>query len=99
MRRIWYSYLLSVVASKETLKGILLVVCLAAFASLVYVQAVIDNLLAIELSMLPQHLFSVATSLVTEGKLLECLTAAVVAYVLVTFPWPSLRSRGSLQAA
>ncbi len=91
MRRVWYSYAISILARKEFLKGMMLVVGLHLLATLVYVRAVVENFLATELGSLPEHVFSVLSSIVAEGKILECLSVGLVLYAIWAFPFPRFR--------
>jgi hypothetical protein len=61
MRRVWRTYILSIVANNATAAGVVTVVSGVLFSRLVFVQAVFDNAMATEVGQLPQFMLAAVT--------------------------------------
>lgn len=80
MRRIYYAYTVRLVTHRYTVHMALAAVALYAFAQLVFVASVINNLLAVEVGQLPRYVVGV----VRDADVLTLLTFAVLVAVGVS---------------
>jgi FtsH-binding integral membrane protein len=85
MRRIWYSYLLSVTLSFAALRGFVLGVSAMLFVTLVSLPSIISNILAVPLGVLPDYVWTTITSAFSNGEFLTLLTFGLIIFSLLSF--------------
>jgi Na+/H+-dicarboxylate symporter len=78
MRRIYYSYALSILISNALWQGVLLGACIAAFGRLTHVSAITNNILATPTGLLPEYIASAFIGAATSGELLTVLTVLLM---------------------
>jgi large-conductance mechanosensitive channel len=71
MRRIWYVFLLSIFINRGTIAGLTLGVSLGAFFKLVYVRAIISNLMHTEVGQVPLYIWKALRNNFTNGEVLQ----------------------------
>lgn len=85
MRRVWYSYGLSVLVSKATVRGFALGFSAVLFVKLVSVPSVLSNLLAVEVGALPTYVWQVIMQSIESGEILQLIMLGVVIFSLLSF--------------
>lgn len=85
MRRVWYSYTLSIMVSRFLVQGFALGVSLVLFFRLVSVPHLIQNLLNVKLGSVPEYIWQTLEHAVLEGEILKLLTLGVIVFSLLTF--------------
>ena len=73
MRRVWYSYVLSVLIHPLTLHGFVLGASAVALKELVYVRSVIHNFMQIPVGKVPTYVQNVLFDLLQNGEFLTLL--------------------------
>jgi hypothetical protein len=92
MRRVWYSYVLSLVASRAVLRGLTLGVSVAIFFTLVSVHVIVTNFLVVPVGAVPTHVWHLLTEAFVGGKFLELLTLGVIVFSLLSLGIPRPRT-------
>ena len=76
MRRVWYAYGLSIIASKAMLQGLLFGASVIGFWKLVSVSSIINNVLQVQVGQLPLYVFN---------SLLQAHVLALIAFGIIVF--------------
>ncbi len=87
MRRVYYSYILSILVSVSTGQGLLLGVSAVLFVQLVSVENIIRNLLAVELGLVPQYIWQAIWQAILGGEFLTLSTLGVLVFFILSFSW------------
>lgn len=89
MRRVYYSYILSVIIHPMMWRGVFLGAAGLLLADWLHVASIINNLLAVQVGHVPQYMYSSVVNAATHGEMLtvatlalSCLIAASVVYRL-----------------
>ncbi len=85
MRRVWRIYVTSLIVNKAAFAGFLAVVSGALFGRFVFVEAVIDNMLATELGQIPAFIYTAMTTADTPSLLafaVLCVSVFMFAKIL-----------------
>ncbi len=91
MRRVWYSYSLSILVSNAMARGFILGFSAVLFLELVSVPSVLANLLSVEVKAVPEYVWqSVLQSIVT-GEVLQLIMLGIMFLSLLSFRF-NLRS-------
>ncbi len=85
MRRIWYSYSLSVIFSRSLVRGLVLGMSVVLFFQLVSVSSVIQNILGVKVSAVPEYIWQTLQQAVIHGEFMKLLTLGVIVFSLLTF--------------
>ena len=85
MRRVYYSYTLSLLTSSALWQGVLLGACVAAFGRLTHVAAITKNVMATPFGSVPEYVFATFARSLVNGELLTVLV--VVLMVALSILW------------
>lgn len=85
MRRVWYSYGLSVLVSKATVRGFVLGFSAVLFVKLVSVPSIFSNLLAVEVGALPTYVWQAVIKSIASGEILQLIMLGIVIFSLLSF--------------
>ena len=88
MRRVWYSYLLTLVFSFATLRGFLLGASTALLFSLVSVASIIRNFLAVKVGEVPNYLQEVFVQAFLGGEFLTLVSVGIFVFSLLSLGLP-----------
>ena len=88
MRRVWYSYFLSIVISRETLRGFLVGGSGMVLIGLVSVHSIVQNLLAVQLGDVPVYIWQVFAHAFSEGEFLTLLTVGILVFSVLSLGRP-----------
>lgn len=88
MRRVWYSYLLSVLVSKATVRGFALGFSGFLFVNLVSLPSIVMNLLSVQVKAVPEYVWSTITEAVATGQFLTLITLGIVVFSILSFRLP-----------
>jgi hypothetical protein len=88
MRRVWYSFLLSVLFSRSTVRGILVGFSGVLFVHLVSLHNIILNLLTIQLGFLPRYIWQVIKEAAQNGEFLTLVSLGILVFSLLSFRLP-----------
>ncbi|MCB9810592.1 hypothetical protein H6777_00425 [Candidatus Nomurabacteria bacterium] len=91
MKRVWYSYLVSISTNFYTSLGFIFGVSSALFVSLVSLPDIWTNLLSVQLGLLPAYIWQTFIQAVEHGEFLTLLTLGLIIFSLL-----SLRFRGKI---
>lgn len=83
MRRVWYSYGLSVLVSRTTLRGFALGFSAVLFVKLVSVPSVFSNLLAVKVGSVPEYVWQSVVQSIQGGEILQLIMLGVVIFSLL----------------
>jgi Na+/H+-dicarboxylate symporter len=78
MRRIYYSYALTLLSGAAFWQGLLLGATIAAFGRLTHVAAIIENILATPLGNVPQYIYSSFVRALEGGEVLTVLVVVLM---------------------
>lgn len=78
MRRVFYSFALSIIESTVFWQGILLGACIAAFGRLTHVAAIWHNTLAVPIGDLPTYIVDTFSRAVLGGEFLTGLVTVLI---------------------
>lgn len=102
MRRVWYVFFLSLFVNRGTVAGVTLGVSLGALFELVYVRAIVSNLLHTEVGEVPSYVLQSLQDSFNNGELLQlflmCLVFVSLSYLLTVLNQAFLNGRGSLRS-
>lgn len=85
MRRVYYSYVLSLFSGAMFWQGVLLGVCVGLFGRLTHVAALYHNLLAVPLGEVPIYVLETFERAVFEGELLTVLVVVFMVGLSLSF--------------
>ena len=85
MRRVWYSYGLSVLVSRATVRGFALGFSAVLFVKLVSVPSVLSNILAVEVGAVPGYVWQAVLQSIQSGEILQLIMLGVVIFSLLSF--------------
>lgn len=78
MRRVWYSYLLSLFGMVSFAHGFVLGGSVAMFGRLTHVAAITDNLLNVPMASLPSYAWQTVAAALSGGEVLTVLVTALL---------------------
>ena len=76
MRRVWYSYMLSILLSFATLLGVV---------KLVSITDIFNNLLQVQLGAIPTYVWQVFSQAVSQGEFLTLISLGLIIFSLLSF--------------
>ena len=85
MRRVWYSYGLSVLVSRAAVRGFALGFSAVLFVKLVSVPSVLSNILAVEVGAVPEYVWQAVLQSIKSGEILQLIMLGVVIFSLLSF--------------
>jgi hypothetical protein len=85
MRRVWYSYGLSILVSKATVRGFALGFSAVLFVKLVSVPSVLANLLSVKVGAVPEYVWQIFMQSIQGGEILQLIALGVVIFSLLSF--------------
>jgi hypothetical protein len=85
MRRVWYSYALSIAFSKAALRGFVMGFSGVLFFTLVSVPSILANLLAVEVGAVPSYVWQTITDSIRSGEVLQVVVLGVIIFSLLSF--------------
>ena len=91
MRRVWYSYLISLILSVSAARGFLLGASTVAFFTVVSVADVIQNFLTVKVGDVPGYVRDVFVQAFVSGEFVTLLTLGVLVFSLLSFGLPRPR--------
>lgn len=92
MLRVWYSYGLRVLCTKNTLKGAALGASTVLFVSLVSVPHVIKNFMTVQVGEIPTYTANVFLQALDTGEIAQLVALGVIVFSLLSFRLPARRS-------
>lgn len=84
MRRVYYSYAVSIFTQSIFWQGMFLSVAAALLAKWLFVASIIDNLLAVPVGRAPQYIVDAFGNAITHGELLTVLTLVLAGGVAIS---------------
>jgi hypothetical protein len=78
MRRVWYTYFISLLGRPVTAVGMVFGASLMLFFKLVSVSAILHNLLEVRLGAVPQYVWQTFVKLVENGEFLKLVSLALI---------------------
>ncbi len=93
MRRVWYSYLLTMVISRETLRGFVIGASAMSLVELVSVTSILHNLLAVRLGDVPVYIWQVFAQAFSQGEFLTLTVVGILFFSLLSFGRPKWNQR------
>lgn len=84
MRRVYYSYMVSVVAHPMMWRGVFLGAATVALAEWLHVASIINNFLTVPVGAAPQYMYGSVVNAVTNGEMLTVLTLALSAVIALS---------------
>ena len=91
MRRVYYSYALSVVTHSMFWQGILLGGSVALFGRLTHVAALFKNMLAVPVGNLPQHIVNAFGNALGNGEVMTVIVATLMLALTASFGYHLVR--------
>ena len=85
MRRVWYSYGLSVLVNRATVRGFALGFSAVLFVKLVSVPSVLFNILAVEVGAVPEYVWQAVLQSIKSGEILQLIMLGVVIFSVLAF--------------
>lgn len=85
MRRVWYSYSLSILFSRYLVHGLVLGISTVLFVQLVSVPHLVQNLLGVKVGGVPEYIWQTLEHAVVQGEFMKLLTLGVIVFSLLTF--------------
>lgn len=82
MRRVYYAFARRIITSQITMQIAIFALALFAFAKLVFVRSVIDNMLATQVENLPAFMIGA----VSQSEVITLITIGVMLFVLLSLP-------------
>ena len=99
MRRVYYTYSLSILLTGATLWGFVFGACVIGFWKLVSVMSIINNLLSVRVGEVPNY----ALSALTHTETLTLMVFGVIVFTIlsvgVRVGWPEVRVGQGMQSA
>ena len=84
MRRVYYSYAISLVVHPMMWRGVFLGAAAILLARWLHVASIVDNLLATQVGSVPQYMYGSVTNALAGGELLTVLTLLLAGVVAVS---------------
>lgn len=84
MRRVYYSYVLSIITHVVFWQGVFLSVAAVLLAKWLHVASIVKNFLSVPVGTVPQYVAHAVTHAATHGELLTVLTLALAGGVAVS---------------
>lgn len=84
MRRVYYSYTVSVMVHPMMWRGVFLSVAALMLAEWLHVASIINNLLSVQVGAAPQYMYGSVVSAATSGELMTVLTLLLAGGVAVS---------------
>ena len=78
MRRVWYSYTISVAFSLATLLGLVFGASSVLFMKLVSVTDILNNLLQVQLGTVPIYVWQVFSQAISQGEFLTLISLGLI---------------------
>lgn len=91
MRRVYYSYALSILESSEFWQGALLGTCIALFGRLTHVAKIIDNVWSLPFANMPEYVVKSFLYAATHGELLTALVVLLMVGLTLSFLHKAIR--------
>lgn len=85
MRRVYYSYALSIVEHSMFWQGAVLGACIAAFGRLTHVAALIHNFLAVPIGATPKFVVSSFVGALEHGEFITAVVVVMMAVLSLSF--------------
>lgn len=85
MRRVWYSYILSILLSFATLFGVVFGASTLLFVKLVSITDIFNNLLQVQLGAIPTYVWQVFSQAVSQGEFLTLISLGLIIFSLLSF--------------
>ncbi len=85
MRRVWYSYMLSILLSFATLLGVVFGASTILFVKLVSITDIFNNLLQVQLGAVPTYVWQVFSQAVSQGEFLTLISLGLIIFSLLSF--------------
>jgi hypothetical protein len=85
MRRVWYSYMLSILLSFATLLGVVFGASTLLFVKLVSITDIFNNLLQVQLGAIPTYVWQVFSQAVSQGEFLTLISLGLIIFSLLSF--------------
>jgi hypothetical protein len=85
MRRVYYSYTLSIVTSAALWQGVVLGACVALFGRLTHVAAISHNFSSVPLRSAPDFVFNAFTHALEGGEVLTVLVSVFMIALSISF--------------
>lgn len=85
MRRVWYSYGLSVLVSRATVRGFALGFSAVLFIELVSIPSILANLLTVKVGLVPEYVWQSIVQSVKGGEVLQLIMLGIVIFSLLSF--------------
>lgn len=90
MLRVWYSYLLRVTFTRDTLRGFVLGSSAVLFFTLVSVPNVLRNFLSVEVGEVPTYIVHLFVRSFGQGEVVQLIALGVVVFSLLSFRLPKI---------
>jgi hypothetical protein len=87
MRRVWYSFCMSLAVHPGLWQGMAFAIALALFRELVFVARVVENLLATPLGQLPQFAEAVLRGAVANGEFITLMSLGALVMISLSMGW------------
>lgn len=84
MRRVYFSYAVSIFTQAIFWQGLFLSVAAALLAKWLFVASIINNFLAVPVGRVPQYTVSIFENAITQGELLTVLTLVLAGGVAIS---------------
>ena len=88
MRRVWYSFAVSVLVSYATLRGFLLGFSGVLFIKLVSVPSILNNLLGVEVRAVPDYVWNSFAHAFSQGEFVTLISLGVIVFSLLSLGLP-----------
>ena len=85
MRRVWYSYMFSILISVATLLGVVFGASTILFVKLVSITDIFNNLLQVQLGAIPTYVWQVFSQAVSQGEFLTLISLGLIIFSLLSF--------------
>lgn len=92
MRRVYYSYALSLVSHPMFWHGVLLSVAAALLARWLHVASIINNFLAVPVGQVPRYTWNSLTGAISHGELMTVLVLLAAGGLTLSVSWRLLQS-------
>jgi hypothetical protein len=92
MRRVYYSYSISIVTHAMFWQGVFLSVAALLLAQWLHVASIINNFLAVPVGNVPQYMYHSFMGAITHGEFLTALTLVVTGGVAVSVGYQLMHS-------
>ena len=85
MRRVWYSYWLSILLNFVTLFGFIFGASSVLFVKLVSLPDILNNLLQVQLGAIPVYVWQVFLQAISQGEFLTLISLGLIIFSLLSF--------------